>query len=133
MSIGDKVVLTDQSDAQQVIASARRITTTATIASGASLSGAVDLGDNVIVALSMPASWTTAVLSFQGSHDGVTYQELKDTYDALLSYNPLVASNRAVEPQHFLGWRYIKVRSGTAAVPVNQAAERVITLITRPL
>jgi len=106
---------------------------TATIAAGASLSGAVDLTGYVLVALAMPASWTTAVLSFQGSPDGETYQELKDTYDGLLSYNPLVACNRAVDPLNFLGWRYIKVRSGTAASAVNQAAERVITLIVRPL
>ena len=132
---GKSIKVIDQGDGSFAFAlgATARSTMTAIIASGASLSGVVDLGDNVIVALSMPSAWTTAVLSFQSSYDGVTYQELKDEYDALLSYNPLVASNRAVEPQHFLGWRYIKVRSGTAAVPVNQTAERVITLITRPL
>ena len=41
-----------------------------TIASGASLSAATDLGPYRVFAVVMPASWTTANLTFQGSSDG---------------------------------------------------------------
>ena len=112
------------------IAAATRTTFTATIAAGASLSGAIDLGDNTLILISMPAAWTTATLSIQSSIDGVTYQETKIS-DALLSYNPLVACNQSIEPTDLLGCRWIKIRSGTAAVPVNQAAERLIRLVAR--
>ena len=110
-----------------------RDTKTATIANGASLSDAVDLTGLSVIGIVMPATWTTATLSFQGSHDGSTYQELKDEFDTLLSYNPLVACNRSVDPTHLLPWRYIKVRSGTAASAVNQGGARIITFIVRPL
>jgi hypothetical protein len=32
-----------------------------------------------------------------------------------------------------LPWRYIRLLSGTVATPVNQGADRVFTIITRPL
>jgi hypothetical protein len=131
LQVGDADVAVG--NAVPVTPTTTRVTKTATIANGASLSGAVDLGDNVLVRIIMPAEWTTAVLTFQTSDDGVTYAEALDTYDALLSYNPLVGNARPVEPVDFLGVRYLKVRSGTAASAVNQTAERIIKLVVRPI
>lgn len=106
---------------------------TVTIASGAAVSGALSLRDNRgtgrITGLLIPASWTTAALTFQGSLDG---ENFFDIYDA--STERTVASG-AVVADHFLSldpdlwdaFPFIKVRSGTAASPVNQAADRTLT------
>jgi hypothetical protein len=50
---------------------------TTTIASGNSLSTSIPMSRRTLVAIAMPASWTTANLTFQVSIDnGVTWQEL---------------------------------------------------------
>jgi len=56
----------------------QRTTKTATIAQGASLSDAVDTGGLTILSILMPATWDAAVLTFQGSLDGVTYGNVYD-------------------------------------------------------
>ena len=104
---------------------------TATIANGASLSGAVDLAGKTLLGIIMPATWTAANLTFQVSTDGITYYDLYDnigTEKTILS-----ASNRFIftVPADWVGVRYVKVRSGTAGTPVNQAAARDIKLVTK--
>ena len=42
------------------------------IANGASLSGAAHIGASTLIGIQLP-TLTSASLSFQGSHDGVTY------------------------------------------------------------
>jgi hypothetical protein len=110
---------------------AGRTTTTATIANGASLSGAVDLGGATMVAIQMPANWTAANLTFQLSADGVTYAELQDelgnTFTVTAAASLAIAS--AALAATFLGARYLKVRSGTSGVPINQGAARDIKII----
>lgn len=120
-------------------------TTTATIASGASLSGAINLhaikdagssmtGDGVhLCAIQMPAAWDTANLSFQASADGITYSELYDMYGA--PYAVVSAASRLIvlNVQDFSGLKFLKIRSGTAASAVNQTADRTLTLILRPI
>jgi hypothetical protein len=116
---------------------------TATIASSASLSGAVDLQQassgllqaGVLVGIELPASWTTANLTFQGSHDGVDYADVYDEFGIELTtvVGALSAARRVVlDPARFAGLRYIKVRSGTTGTPVSQGAARDIGLIVRP-
>lgn len=106
-----------------------RSTALATIASGASLSGAVDCGEGwAPVGIGMPTAWTAADLSFQVSEDGATWREMMiDAKSAAASgYVPL-------SPANWCGVRYLKVRSGTSGTPVNQAAERVLTVRTARL
>jgi len=106
---------------------------TVTIANGASLSGAVDLGPNRLFAIIMPAAWTTANLTFQVSADGTTYNNLYDdtgtevTVTAAASQYIVISS-----PAKMLGARWFKVRSGTNASAVNQAAARVVTIVGVP-
>ena len=89
-----------------------------TIASGASLSGAINLGDKVLSAIIMPASWTAAALTFQASDDGGT--TWKDMYDdggneiSILSANAVAGRRISVDPSAFAGIDLIKVRSGTS-------------------
>ena len=102
---------------------------TATIALNGSLSAAVDLNGGTPLRLEMPAAWTAAVVTFQFSHDGVTYRNLYDA--AGTEYSVTVDASRAVvlSPADFAGVRYIKVRSGTAASAVVQLAARSIGIV----
>jgi hypothetical protein len=104
---------------------------TATIAAGASLSGAVDCQLGRVRGLVLPAVWDTAALTFQVSADGVTYKNLYDNGGTEVNFT--VAAGRAVGIDHdksaILGeWRYLKIRSGTSGTPVNQTAEAIITV-----
>lgn len=113
------------------IASANLIHAPASIANAASLSSAIDLGNAKLVGIQMPAAWTAASLTFQGSWDGVTYA---DIYDNATERTYTVAASRflALNVGDWVGIRYIKVRSGTSGTPVNQGAARSITLLAQP-
>jgi hypothetical protein len=102
-------------------------TRTATIASGQSLSTAIDLGDAKYIGIIMPAVWDTAGLTFQASDEKEgTY---RDVYDAAgTEYTVTAAAGRAflLDSTKFAAWRFLKIRSGTAGTAVNQTAERKI-------
>lgn len=106
-------------------------TRTAVIANGASLSGAVDLGGRKLVAIIMPGTWTAASLTFQGSVDGTNFFNV---YDGATERALTVAANyySALAIGDWVGFRWLKIRSGTAGTPVNQAAERTLTLVVQP-
>jgi hypothetical protein len=104
-----------------------RNTPTVTIATGASLSSAAFLGDGRLEGVQMPASWTAANLTFQGSLDGSTFQDIYD--DAGNEVVVAAAAARLLSINDFKGALWIKVRSGTSGAPVNQAAARVLTLL----
>ena len=98
------------------------------IANGASLSSSLDLRGYVPTALYMPGTWTAAGITLQTSFDGSTFVNVhisgvEYTLTASASiYIPLDAES-------LRGVRHIKIRSGTAGVPVNQGADRTITLM----
>lgn len=107
---------------------------TVTIASGESLSDALELpteGEYALVGIILPTI-TNAAITFAVSQDGSTYVPL---YHATAEYTPLSASTGARASSLALdamrAWNFIKVRSGTAASPVNQGADRAITLLLR--
>lgn len=111
---------------------------TVTIASGASLSDAADLGDNYLVGILMPSAWTAAELTFQGSLDNSTFTNLywDDVDNTTTGYEVVTTTAAAsrlitLDWRKFAAFRYVKVRSGTAGTPVNQAADRVLTLVVR--
>jgi hypothetical protein len=103
------------------------------IANGTAISAATPLGAKTLVGLSMPAAWTAAGLSFQVSPDGgTTWQELVDTTGAAISFTVAAATFMQVTPSSWRGVNMIKVRSGTSGSPVNQGADRTLTLAVRP-
>jgi hypothetical protein len=108
-------------------------TETVTILSGASLSDALNIASRNFFAVIMPAAWTTANLTFQGSYDGTTYYNLYDeagnevTFTAAASRYILIST-----PAKFLGLKKLKVRSGTSGSAVNQGADRAIQIIVVP-
>jgi hypothetical protein len=108
-------------------------TASATIANGAALSAPVCVGSKVLCALIMPAAWTAADLTFQVNYDnGTTWGDLHDgDGNEIRIPAPAAAENRALDPSLFASCMFLKVRSGTSGTPVNQAAARTLTLVTR--
>jgi hypothetical protein len=108
---------------------------TAQIAAGQSLSAEADIGNKVLVGLVLPATWSTASLSFQASVDGgVTWNEIMTVAGAAFAIGSVTggtARDIAIDPTTLRGVQALKIRSGTVGAPVNQANTVTLTLITR--
>lgn len=110
-----------------------------TITTGTALSAPVNLGGRRIVGIKMPAGWDAAGITFAAltrrddstNPPSDTYGKVQDaggtevaiTSPALDTY-VAIADTVALQG---LGW--VKVRSGTAAIPVNQTATRTLFLV----
>lgn len=106
----------------------------ATISNGTALSGAVPLGEKVLVGIAMPAAWTAASLTFQVSVDGgTTWLELTDTTGSAVAAAVSASVYVAIDHALWRGINVVKVRSGTSSSPVNQGADRVVQIVTRAL
>lgn len=101
----------------------------ATIAAAASLSGAVDLNNYALVGIVVPAGWDAADITLQGSVDGTTFFNVYQDDDSELTIQAAASRYVVVDPRYTYGLQRIKVRSGTAAAPVNQADEVVVRLV----
>lgn len=105
-----------------------------TIPSGESLSNALDLSlsDDSVFGVVMPPDWTAADISIEVSADGTNFVPL---YWNDAEYTLVAGINIAIsfEISALAAWEYVKIRSGTSAVPVNQAADRVIVVLTREI
>lgn len=99
-----------------------------TILSGASQSGIVDLGNDKLAGFIFPAAWDTADLTFLGSKDGVTFYPLYNE-SGETTVNITVGALYIVRASNFFYPRYLKLRSGTSATPVNQTADRTFTVL----
>ena len=104
-------------------------TATATIANGASLSNAVSLGTSDLISIIMPAAWTAAALTYQFSVDGTNFYDAYSTTAELTATSAGASRIININAATYDAARYIKIRSGTSATPVNQAADRTLTLI----
>ena len=105
--------------------------TSVTIAASGSLSGAADLTGFTLVSIQMPTTWTAAAITFSGSLDGSTYGDVYNTAgtEYTIASASAVASRLIIlDPRDFAGVRYLKIRSGTSAATVNQAAARTLVL-----
>lgn len=103
------------------------------IASGTAVSSAIDLAGWSPLRIVMPAAWDLANLTLLVSQDNVTYVPVY--LDDGTEYVIAAAASRAIvlDPGRLPGVRYLQLRSGTAATPVNQTAARTLTIITKPL
>src|SRR5689334_1690823 len=99
---------------------------TVTILSGQTVSNAVDIQDQQIVGLITPAALTSIAITFQGSHDGVTYNPVTKTDGS--NYSLVVAASKyvTINPNDLAGLRFVKVVAGTA-----EGADRSIILMLR--
>lgn len=109
------------------------VSATVTISNGTALSPAVDLQGYNLVGIAMPAAWTAANITFQGSADNNNFFDLYDSGSEINLASAAASRYIALNPTQFAAVRYLKVRSGTSAVPLNQGADRVVTLILRGL
>lgn len=101
-----------------------------TISSGAAITSAIDLVGRTLVGIIMPAAWTAASLTFEMSDTAAgTYVDVYDISEAELEITVAASRYLALDPVNFFGVNYLKVRSGTSATPVNQAADRTLTLM----
>jgi hypothetical protein len=120
------------------------------IAAGAAISGEIDLGQMIALAVVMPSAWTAATLALQVSPYGSAGQALWDPGNAEYPslYQPLyndggseititVAANRVVTlataglQNAVIPLRWIKLVSGSSASPVTQAAARQLYLVAK--
>lgn len=114
---------------------------TVTISSGTAVSGALRLGERTLVGVYFPAAWDAANLTFQsgpqvaGSEDSadVTWHDVYDQGGSeVVLTEPAGGFDGnyvAIEdPSQFEGTEWLRVRSGTTSTPVNQTADRVLTL-----
>ena len=99
----------------------------------ATLSAPINLTGKYVVGIQMPASWTTANITFQGSHDCSTYANVYDVYGT--EYTITTAASRFINvpPAAFAGVTCLKLRSGTSGTPVTQTVTPTLQLIWRPL
>lgn len=106
----------------------------AIIPNGQALSNAVELGGCVVGAILIPnsAGWTSAPLSFNVSLDGgLTYGDLivdGTEYSLAVPTGRNNAGVVPVDPRWFFSVTHVRVRSGTAATPVNQGDNRQIQI-----
>jgi hypothetical protein len=106
-------------------------TKTATIAASGSLSDAIETGGGTFTGIIMPAAWTAAALTFQGSVDGTNFFNLYDEFGTEVSYAADASRFIRIGPSDNFSVPVLRIRSGPAASAVTQAAERIITIVLR--
>ncbi len=106
----------------------------ATILLGESLSDAIDLDAERAHRIALPAAWTASAITFRSSSDGTSWNDLYTELGEYTLNSSIVGASRTIvlDQAVFYGIRHLKVRSGTSAAAVNQAAARTITVVTVP-
>ncbi len=106
---------------------------TFSIANGESLSAGVKavIDDRFAVAVAMPGTWTAAPLTFQISTDGVTYRNVVDGFGTELTAEAAASVHIPIPGTALAGGTYLRIRSGTSGVPVNQGGARTLILAAR--
>ncbi len=106
---------------------------TTTIAASASLSSFITLGVGTPAMIEMPSAWDAASITFQTSIDGTVFQDYYDTLGNEVTVIAVASRNIKQDVGDFAGAKFIKIRSGTSAVPVNQTSLRTIRVSVRVL
>lgn len=116
----------------------QRILKTATIANAGSLSGTIALDGFVLMAIQMPAAWTAADITFDGSVDGTTFSpvfddsgtEVKITAAAAATLAGKVCVNASLL-EKLAALYAIRIRSGVSGATVAQGAARSFSLVLK--
>jgi hypothetical protein len=100
------------------------------IPEGGNLSAGIIVGGRCLVnAIQTPATLTATKLTFQFSADGTTFSEVKDDIGAFYEVTVGTSSFILVDPGKWFNVRAFKVRTGTAASPTTEAAERTLRFL----
>jgi hypothetical protein len=104
--------------------------TACVIASGQSLSPAIDLGVGRLVGITTPSNIDSATaVTFQASYDNATWNNVYDSSGVEKTLTVGVSRWIILSPADFYGMRYVKVRLGTSGTPVAATADRTLQLI----
>ncbi len=98
---------------------------------GTVATGAPSSASATLLAVQLPAAWTAAVLTLQASRDGVVWADVYDRFGAEVTLQAAADRRVVVEPSLIAGVEFLRIRSGTTAAPVNQAAARDVVLLFR--
>jgi hypothetical protein len=111
------------------MAEPRKASTTVTILAGQALSSSGDLTAGNVAAILFPADWTDANITFQISDDDTTWYDLYDNqgHEVLRPVGPFRAV--MIDPSLTQAALHVRIRSGPAANPVPQEADRDIKLV----
>ncbi len=104
------------------------------IAAGAALSPPLAVGADGVAGFVFPAGWTAAVATFQVSVDGTTFIEFYDPAGneiQIAAASTAAAGYVGIDSTYWRGVNLFRIRSGTAAAPVNQAAAASIVVVGR--
>ena len=91
-----------------------------------SLSVAVDLNGALLTIIEMPAAWDAANLTFQTAGIGGDFANVYDELGNEVSVIADVDRRIRLDATQWAGIFQLKIRSGTAGVPVNQTAARTL-------
>ena len=123
------------SNVQRIIANP--VVIQASIKLGEALSTVIPLGGRTYMAITVSPEWTEAALTFLASNEeGGTFLPVykEDGTELTITSANVVASRNigmGALMQYLSPFKYIKLRSGTAASPVNQAAARPFLIHTK--
>lgn len=102
---------------------------TAAIASGQTVSEAVDLAGTTLVGIQLPVALTGTALSFQAATSlGGAYQQMIDGNGNALSKTVSQGKFLTLSPAEFAGVQFLKVVSNA-----SEGASRALELVTRPV
>lgn len=96
------------------------------------LSEAVDTADKSIAALSIPATWVTAAISFAAAPTKTgTYKPLFDSDGVEISVTVTAGAIIPLTNHSLAALSFVKLRSGLSTAPVAQATARAINVIMK--
>jgi len=102
---------------------------TTTIASGQTVSDAINLSGTTVVGISFPAALTSTSISFQSATaEGGLYQPVMDESGANVSYIAEQGKYLTIHPAVLTGVRFLKIVAGTV-----EASSRSLDLVAKPL
>ena len=94
------------------------------------LSDVIDLGGAGVRSIQVSTAWTAASMTFKASIDSSANMQTVRVSTACteLTYNSTANYSMAINSEFLSGFRFLQIRSGTAATPVAQAAARTIKI-----
>ena len=106
-------------------------TQTATISNGQALSSPVLMQSGFKpVALILPSTFDGTKITFQVSLDGSTWSNLRLAFGQSQELDTEAAAGSAIRIEWMPTWpKQVRIRSGTAASPTNQTADRALTVV----
>lgn len=109
--------------------SGEKATLDVVIAQSASLSSAIEMPTATLLGYIMPAAWTAADMTYQGSYDGTNWYDLHADTSGEITSAVTASKLVSVYPYDYMACRWLRLRSGTSGTPVVQTAARTISLI----